>query len=141
MPRVEKLLWSLREIVGLEKLYSDYGQDKCCRYFESVESVLSLQELDAIYIASTPVKHLEIITEAAKQNIHILCDKPLATNLYDADEILSAAEKSGITLMVPFNPRFQLPVIRLKTMIRNGSIGNVLYINAVKYGKTYPGLM
>jgi len=119
----------------------DYGQDKCCRYFESVESVLSIQELDAIYIASTPVKHLEIIKEAAKQNINILCDKPLATYLYDADEILSAAEKSGITLMVPFNPRFQLPVIRLKTMIRNGSIRNVLYINAVKYGKTYPGLM
>ena len=106
-----------------------------CRYFESVESVLSPQELDAIYIASTPAKHSEIIKEAAKQNIHILCDKPLATTLYDADEILSAAEKSGIKLMVPFNPRFQLPVIRLKTMIRNGDIGEVLYINAVKYGK------
>jgi len=28
MPRIEKLLWSLRELIGLEKFYSDYGQDK-----------------------------------------------------------------------------------------------------------------
>jgi len=106
-----------------------------CRYFESIESVISLKNLDAIYIGSTPARHLEIIREAAKQGVHVLCDKPLATNLYDADEIISIVDNSNIKLMVPFNPRFQLSVIRLKEMIEKGMIGDLLYINSVKYGK------
>lgn len=106
-----------------------------CRYFESLDALFSLQKLDAIYIASTPARHPEIIRKAAEQNIHVLCDKPLATNLYDADEIISLVEKSRIKLMVPFNPRFQLPVMRLKTMIGDGTVGELFYINAVKYGK------
>lgn len=111
------------------------SKEYSCRYFESIESVFSLQELNAMYIASTPAKHLEIIREAAKQKIHILCDKPLATNLYDADEIISLVDDNNIKLMVPFNPRFQLAVIQLKEMIEKGMIGNLLYLNAVKYGK------
>ena len=106
-----------------------------CKYYESMESVLSLKELDAIYIASTPAKHLEIIREAAKKKVHVLCDKPLATTLCDADEIISLAVNNHIKLMVPFNPRFQLPVIQLKEMIEKGIIGDLLYINSVKYGK------
>jgi len=111
------------------------SKEYSCRYFESIESVFSLQELNAVYIASTPTKHLEIIRESAKQNVHVLCDKPLSTNLYDADEIISLVDDSNIKLMVPFNPRFQLGITKLKEMIEREMIGKLFYINAVKYGK------
>lgn len=120
---------------GNQEMAKKAAKEYRCRYFESIESVFSLKELDAVYIGTTPANHLEIIREAAKEGVQVLCDKPLATNLYDADEIISLADNYSINLMVPFNPRFQLSVMRLKEMLEQGMIGDLLYINSVKYGK------
>lgn len=120
---------------GNKEMAKKASKEYRCRYFESIESVFSLKGLDAVYVGSTPAQHLDIVREAAKEGVHVLCDKPLATNLYDADEMISAADTHRINLMVPFNPRFQLSVMQLKEMVEKGMIGDLLYINSVKYGK------
>ncbi|MFQ6063422.1 MAG: Gfo/Idh/MocA family protein [Methanosarcinales archaeon] len=78
---------------------------------------------------------MEVVNLAAKNGVHVLCDKPIATNLQDANKIIEVARKNNIKLMVPFNPRYQLPVIKAKEMIDNKDIGELQYIYAVKYGK------
>jgi predicted dehydrogenase len=105
-----------------------------CSYHESLEEFFK-EDLQAIYIATEPSKHKEVVKEAAKRKIHILCDKPIATNLKDADEIIRISRENKIKLMIPFNPRFQPPVQKAKEMLDNGEIGEVQAINAIKFGK------
>jgi predicted dehydrogenase len=104
-------------------------------YYENLDEMLSSEELDAIYIGTEPSRHLEVVKEIAPKGIHILCDKPIATNLKEADEIISLAVSNKIKLMVPFNPPYQLGVIRMKEMIKSGEFGEIYHLSATKYGK------
>lgn len=104
-------------------------------YFDDVEALLAQPDLDAIYVGTEPVRHREIVQQAAQRRIHVLCDKPIATTLADADAIVATARAAGIKLMVPFNPRFQLPVMKVKETLASGEAGELIAIYAVKHGK------
>ena len=113
------------------------------RYLEKLAPLWDGDKLDAVYIGTPPNQHLSVIREVAPRGVHILCDKPLATTLEDADTILQLAQKHQVKLMVPFNPRYQLPVMKLKKMIQAGELGELKHIHATKYGRiprNIPGL-
>jgi UDP-N-acetylglucosamine 3-dehydrogenase len=113
------------------------------RYLEALGPLWQSEKIDAAYIGTPPVRHLPVIRELARRGIHILCDKPLATTLEDADSILAETERHRVKLMVPFNPRGQFPVLKLKEMIDAGELGEIKHIHATKYGKlprAIPGL-
>jgi UDP-N-acetylglucosamine 3-dehydrogenase len=113
------------------------------RYLEGLQALWNGDKLDAVYIGTPPSQHLSVIKEVAPRGIHILCDKPLAITLEDADAILELARQHQVKLMVPFNPRRQLPVMKLKEMLQTGELGQLKHIHATKYGKiprNIPGL-
>jgi predicted dehydrogenase len=110
------------------------------RYLEAIEPLWNGDKIDAAYIGTPPDQHLAVIRELAPRGVHILCDKPLATTLRDADAIIELIRKHRVKLMVPFNPRYQLPVMRLKEMIDQGELGEVKHIHATKYGKIPRGI-
>jgi UDP-N-acetylglucosamine 3-dehydrogenase len=105
------------------------------RYLENLDDLWTDERIDAAYVGTPPNQHLAVIRQLASRGIHILCDKPLATTLEDADAILKIAGQHNVTLMVPFNPRYQLPVMQLKGMIDQGELGEIKHIHATKYGK------
>lgn len=92
-------------------------------------------DVDGIYVGTTPIRHREVVETAAANGIHVMCDKPLATTLEDADAMLEAVEQAGIGLSVPFRPVFQQPVRLTLERIRSGMCGEVQAIYAVKYGR------
>lgn len=110
------------------------------RYLETIGALWEGDKIDAAYVGTPPDQHLEVVRELAPRGIHILCDKPLATTLADADKIIELAQKHRVKLMVPFNPRYQLPVIRLKELIDRGELGELQHIHATKYGKIPRGI-
>jgi UDP-N-acetylglucosamine 3-dehydrogenase len=110
------------------------------RYLESMDALWDDPKIDAAYIGTPPDQHLDVARELAPRGVHILCDKPLAATLGDADKIIDLAREHGIKLMVPFNPRYQLPVIKLKELIDRGELGELKHIHATKYGKIPRGM-
>ena len=110
------------------------------QYFEELAQLWNGPKIDAAYIGTPPNQHLAIVRELAPRGIHLLCDKPLATTLADADAIIELAAKHNVKLMVPFNPRYQLPVMKLKAMLDQGELGTLQTIHATKYGKIPRGI-
>jgi UDP-N-acetylglucosamine 3-dehydrogenase len=104
-------------------------------YFEHYEDMLSHSDLRAVYVGTEPTRHREVVARASARGLHVLCDKPIATTLEDADAIVALARESGIKLMVPFNPRFQLPLIKVKEALLSGEVGELISIYAVKHGR------
>ncbi len=100
-----------------------------CKFFDTLEEKF-FEDLDAIYIASEPLRHTEIVKMASEYGVHVLCDKPIAVNMKEADEIIETARKGGIKFMVPFNTRWQPALRKAKELIQ----GDVQYIYAVKFG-------
>ncbi len=104
-------------------------------YFDHLENLLSVPDLTAVYVGTEPVRHREVVTWAAAHGLHVLCDKPIATTLEDADAIIEAARAAGVKLMVPFNPRFQLPLMKIKEALDGGEASELVAVYAVKYGR------
>ncbi|MFQ5684417.1 MAG: Gfo/Idh/MocA family protein [Candidatus Binatia bacterium] len=109
-------------------------------YLEDLGSLWESEKIDAAYIGTPPNRHLGVIREIAPRGVNILCDKPLATTLNDAGAIIALSRQHRVKLMVPFNPRYQVPVMKLKEMIQSGELGTLRYIHATKYGKLPRGI-
>ncbi len=99
--------------------------------------------IDAAYVATRPRRHLDVVRRLAADGIHLFLDKPIALTIEDGRVIVELADRAGIHLMVPFNPRGQLGPRAVKERIDRGELGEILLVHVVKTGKvplTIPGI-
>lgn len=94
------------------------------KVYASVEAMLDTAELDAIDIAAPREVHTTICRLAARRGLAILCQKPLAPTLQEA-EALVAELGPGVRLMVHENWRFRPHYRQMHSWIRDGLIGDV----------------
>lgn len=101
------------------------------RFYRDYEVLLRDENVEAVYIAIETYRHKEIAVRAAEEGKHILLEKPIALNLKDADEVIKAAERAGVKLMLPFNPRFTDPLRKAREMLDAGEIGPLEYVQTI----------
>jgi predicted dehydrogenase len=81
------------------------------------------RDLDAVDICLPHHLHARVSIEAIARGKHVLCEKPLAATLPEADGMIRAAEKAGVTLMVAENEVFSPLYRRARDLIAAGAIG------------------
>lgn len=79
--------------------------------------------VDAISVCTPHPTHEAVVTEAAAAGVHILCEKPLATDLAAAERMVKAAERQGVTLAVVFQRRYWPGAQALSDAIEDGRLG------------------
>ena len=102
--------------------------------YESVETdwkkVIERDDIDLIDICSPNDSHLEIAVAAAKAGKMVACEKPLAMNVAEAEEMTAAVEEAGVHNMVWFNYR-RVPAISLaRQVVEEGRIGKPYHYRA-----------
>ncbi len=114
--------------------------------FTDYRAILDRDDIDAVSLCLPHDAHAEAAVQCARAGKHILCEKPMAVSLKQADAMLSAVEKSGVKLMVAESALFQADTRRVKELLDSGLIGNPVLIRAVfmpgrpsKTGYVYPG--
>src|ERR1700740_3415787 len=86
--------------------------------------------IEVVDIASPNDTHAEIAIAAAQAGKMILCDKPLARNLTEAQQMTDAAKKAGVRRMVLYNYR-RIPAVTLaKQIIASGKLGRIFHYRA-----------
>jgi predicted dehydrogenase len=94
---------------------------------------LLAQDLDFVLIATQSNAHAHYVEEAAAAGCHVLCEKPIALSLEDADRMIAAAERAGVISVVNYSMRFNIGYMRIKEMVESGEFGSLL---AVTHSKT-----
>ena len=94
-------------------------------HFGSYESAAADPRVDAMYICTPHYLHLEHGALAAAAGKHILVEKPLARSQQEAVELIRAADRAGVTLMVAENYRFMSGVRLARELIDSRRIGDV----------------
>ncbi len=85
----------------------------------------AMGDVDLVYIATPPSSHLGLIRAAADRGIAVFCEKPLATDVAEAEALVSAVEELGIVSAVNF-PFATLPGLeRIESDLRSGAVGRV----------------
>ena len=103
------------------------------RYYS--DPVELLNKVDAVIICSENSRHREFTELAAQYGKHILCEKPIATTVEDGQAMIEACEKANVKLQIAFPCRFNTPIRRVKDMLDQGAIGNVLAIRGTNHGQ------
>lgn len=104
----------------LAKVQQQYGIE---RVFTDVTKMIEDGGFDAIYIATPPFLHLENITAAIVSGKPIICEKPLAQNLKEAQRIHAILEKNNSPFMLAHHLRHQQALRDIKLALCHGEIG------------------
>jgi predicted dehydrogenase len=97
-----------------------------------------LRSADAVVIASTNAAHHRYTLAAAAAGVHVLCEKPLATTIADAREMIAGCRAAGVQLGVALPVRGSPAIVALRDAIASGTLGRVRAIRAMNPGQ-YPG--
>ena len=85
---------------------------------------------DAVTIAVPTERHLEVALAVIERGIHLLLEKPIARSVDEAEQIIAAAQKANVRLMVGHIERFNPAVMALKQRLTDGELGRVFEIDA-----------
>jgi predicted dehydrogenase len=111
-----------------ERLASQYS----ATYFHKVEDLLSSGLCDAVDICLPTFLHESSFLAAAERGLHILCEKPVVTNLEAIDRILMAARTAGIKTMVAQVIRFWPEYRVIRQTMASGDLGQPRIANAAR---------
>ena len=91
----------------------------------SLADFLATPGLEAVYVATPNHLHRSIVEAAARAGKHILCEKPMATSLADAEAMVAACRENGVRYATAFDQRFQARHRRLRELVRKGRLGEI----------------
>jgi predicted dehydrogenase len=99
--------------MGINKLFTNY------------EEILTDPEIDAVIISLPTYLHLECAKKSAEAKKHIFLEKPIARNVKEAREIVSAARRNSVKLMIGYPLRFNKVFRDVKKEIECGILGDI----------------
>ena len=114
------------------------GLSSCPQIFDDYREMLNGVPLDGVIITTANADHAAVAIECAERGKHILCEKPIATNVSDACAMLRAAAKSRVQFMTAFPVRFSPAVRKAREAVQAGDLGRVLGACTSNHG-TNPG--
>lgn len=89
---------------------------------------------DAVIVTAENSRHRELTERAARHGAHVLCEKPLATTVEDAEAMIGTCRAAGVRLAVAYPVRFSPAYRDLRTAVRSGQAGRVLAVTGANNG-------
>ncbi len=105
---------------GIPKVFTDHRQ------------LLEAADLDVICVGLPNHLHEQVVLDAAQAGKHVICEKPLATNLEEGQRMVDACKKAGVMLAVGVELCFVPKFVRAKHMLKSGALGRVFQVRQVE---------
>ena len=112
--------------LGVKKTYSDPA------------TMCADPEVEAVAIFTNTASHVDMIRIAMEAGKHVFCEKPMALDEKECDEMIEACRVAGVKLQLGFMRRFDKSFRRTKELIDSGAIGDVAMIKSNTYGPSEP---
>ncbi|MBN1838381.1 MAG: Gfo/Idh/MocA family oxidoreductase [Spirochaetales bacterium] len=105
------------EMLGIPSHYGDY------------RTLLAREDLDAVHICTPNNLHFRMAKQALEAGKHVICEKPLATELSEARELVELARKKNLVNAVHFNVRYYPLMAHVRQMIQKGELGTIFSVH------------
>ena len=103
------------------------------KFYSDLKEMLEKENIDAISICVPTKLHKETTLSIINKKIHVLVEKPIATTIEEAKEIIDEAEKNNAKLMIGHIERFNPIIIELKKRIKNNELGKVFLVKSERF--------
>ncbi|HLW20998.1 MAG TPA: Gfo/Idh/MocA family oxidoreductase [Cyclobacteriaceae bacterium] len=120
------------EVVGLCEATLELAQEKAqllgIEKAYIFEDMLQDASIEVVHICTPNFLHYPQAKAALLAGKHVICEKPLATKIEEAEELVSLAQEKGLVNAIHFNLRYYPMVRQMKAMRENGELGHIYSI-------------
>lgn len=124
--RGELIAVATSSVAGSEKAAMALGAQ---RAETDADSLLHANDIDLVHICTPNASHATLALAALRAGKHVICEKPLATSVADAEELAAAAAASAVVTAVPFVYRYHPMVREARARVRRGDLGALLTLD------------
>lgn len=104
---------------------------KNCYNYAGFDAIANNAEIDAVYITLPNSLHKAYVIRAAKAGKHVICEKPLALNASEAEEMIEACDKAKVKLLVGYRLHFEAKTLEIIRMRNAGEFGKVMFFQGL----------
>lgn len=107
---------------------TELGEKYGARIYTDIDELLKENDIQAVSICTPNGLHARHTIKALRAGCHVLCEKPMAINIYDCGEMIKEAEKANRRLFIVKQNRFNPPVAAVKEIVDEGKLGKLLSV-------------
>lgn len=113
------------------KVAASYGLPQDAIYnYDNFDHIAHDPRIDVVYIVLPNALHREFALRAFKAGKHVLCEKPMATNVADCEAMIAAADAAKRKLMVAYRCQFEPHSLTAMRIMRRGELGDIRLVTA-----------
>jgi predicted dehydrogenase len=105
--------------------------EKNCYNYENFDAVKNNPDIDAIYVITPNGLHKEHVIRVAKAGKHAICEKPMAINAKEGQEMVDACKKANVKLLVGYRMHFEPKTLEIIRMRKEGELGKTLFFQGL----------
>jgi len=127
IPEVEVAAVASRDRQRAERFAQKCGIPRC---YGSYAELVDDPQIDALYIPLPVAFHAEWSIRALEQGKHVLCEKPIAANASEAEQMAEAARRAGRVICEAMHYRYHPVAARIKEIVTSGELGRLKHVEA-----------
>lgn len=104
--------------------------EKNCYNYENFDEVRNNPDIDAIYVITPNALHHSQVIRVAKAGKHAICEKPMALNAKEGQEMIDACKMANVKLLVGYRMHFEPQTLEIVRMRNTGEFGKVMFFQA-----------
>lgn len=105
--------------------------EKNCYNYENFDRIKDNPDIDAVYVITPNGLHREQVIRVAKAGKHAICEKPMALNAKEGQEMIDACKKAKVKLLVGYRMHFEPKTLEIIRMRKDGELGKVLFFQGL----------
>ena len=127
------------EIVGVADLSLAAVNDLADRHqiqrvYDGIGALLDAEAPDVVHVLTPPHTHARVAIEALERGVHVLVEKPMATDPAEADSMVEAARRGGAMLAVDHNRLFDPVMLDARRVLGSGEMGELVAVESYQSG-------
>ena len=115
----------------VEEKAQKFGQDLDVPHFTDAETMMDSGLIDAVIIATPHYWHPSLAIMAARRGLHVMCEKPLASSVGPARQMIAECKKAKVAFGAMLQQRTRSIMIKVKQMVDRGEIGEIFRVQMI----------
>ncbi len=105
--------------------------EKNCYNYENFDLIKDNPDIDAVYVITPNALHHDQVIRVAKAGKHVICEKPMALNAKEGQEMIDACRKANVKLLVGYRMHFEPKTLEIIRMRKEGELGKIMFFQGL----------
>jgi predicted dehydrogenase len=105
--------------------------EKNCYNYENFDRIKDNPDIDAVYVITPNAQHHNQVIRVAKAGKHVICEKPMAINAKEGQEMVAACKAANVKLLVGYRLHFEPKTLEIIRMRKAGEFGKIMFFQGL----------